>query len=280
MNRHPENLSLLRAWLSAIAASVVITECMFAGTGMVLDWDLSYGYFLRGFAAAMALSALVGTVITILHKRAAARRHVAAQIFNVHENIFAGGAAINADACALPPHPRETPPAQGTQPMAAPSAAAAQAAPPPREAQARIRQQIKNLHVLPAMPVIAQKLLALNLNTEEGERALLTLIAQDPQIMARILGLANSAMVGASHGITTVNEAALLLGTRRIQSVATGIAILSLMAKPPAGEFDIHNLWLHGFRVAFAMQGIARFMPQDIRPSDDHIFLAGMLHDI
>ncbi len=145
---------------------------------------------------------------------------------------------------------------------------------------AEIVQAIKNLDVLPAIPVIAQRLLALNLDTEEGERMLLVLIGQDPQISAKILGLANSAMVGASRKIQTLREATMLLGMKRVQSIATGIAIISIMAKAPEGEFNIHDLWQHSFRVAFAMQGIARMMPADMRPHEEQIFLAGMLHDI
>lgn len=143
-----------------------------------------------------------------------------------------------------------------------------------------LRQAINKLDALPAMPVIAQKLLALKLDTEEGERMLLMLIEEDPQISAKIIGLANSAMVGASHHIATVRDAALLLGMKRIQSVATGIAIMSLMAGTPAGKFNMQDLWLHSIGIAFAMLGIARNMPAKIRPQDDRIFLAGMLHDI
>ncbi len=143
-----------------------------------------------------------------------------------------------------------------------------------------LRQAIKSLDALPAMPVIAQKLLALNLDTDEGERMLLVLIEEDPQISAKILGLANSAMIGASRKIATVRDAAMLLGIKRVQSVATCIAIMSLMTKTPAGKFKMQDLWLHSIGIAFAMLGIARSMPEKIRPPDDQIFLAGMLHDI
>ena len=146
--------------------------------------------------------------------------------------------------------------------------------------QVDLRQAINKLDALPAMPVIAQKLLALKLDTEEGERMLLVLIEQDPQISAKILGLANSALIGASRHITTVRDAAMLLGLKRVQSVSTGIAIMSLMTKAPAGKFNMQDLWMHSFGIAFAMLGIARVMPAKMRPQDDHIFLAGMLHDI
>lgn len=143
-----------------------------------------------------------------------------------------------------------------------------------------LRQAIRNLKALPAIPIIAQKLLALNLNTEEGERMLLVLISQEPQISAKIIGLANSAFIGASRRIISIRDAALLLGAKRVQAVAASIAILSLMAKAPQGMFRARDLWLHGFRVAAAVQSIARFMPVELRPSDEQIFLAGTLHDI
>ena len=143
-----------------------------------------------------------------------------------------------------------------------------------------LRQAINRLDALPAMPVIAQRLLALKLDTDEGERMLLVLIEQDPQISAKILGLANSALIGASRHIKTVRDAAMLLGIKRVQSVATGIAIMSLMTKAPAGKFNMQDLWLHSFGIAFALLGLARVMPAKMRPQDDQIFLAGMLHDI
>lgn len=130
------------------------------------------------------------------------------------------------------------------------------------------------------MPSIAQKLLSLQLDTEEGERMLLVLIGQDPLICAKIIGLANSAIIGASRKISTISDAATMLGFKRVQSVSTSIAIMSLMAKESTGRLSMHDLWLHSVGVAFAMLGIARFMPAKLRPQDDQIFLAGLLHDI
>ena len=146
--------------------------------------------------------------------------------------------------------------------------------------EASIRDAIQHLDVLPAMPVIAQKLLALRMDTEEGEQKMLVLIEQDPQISAKIIGLANSALVASTRHITTIRDAVLLLGITRVKSVATGIPIMSLMNKAPAGQFKMQDLWMHSFGIAFAMLGIARAMPEKIRPQDDQIFLAGMLHDI
>jgi HD-like signal output (HDOD) protein len=145
---------------------------------------------------------------------------------------------------------------------------------------AYLKQAINNLDALPAMPVIAKRLLNLKLDTEEGERILLALIEQDPQISAKILGLANSVTGGASHQIKTMKDATKLLGIKRIKSVASSVAAMSLMPRPPAGKFNMQDLWLHSIGIASAMLGLARVMPEKMRPQDDQIFLLGMLHVI
>ena len=142
-----------------------------------------------------------------------------------------------------------------------------------------LRQAIRNLNSLPALPVIAQKLMALKLDSEEGEKQMMLLISQDPMISAKIIGLANSPLLAASRHISAVRDAAMLLGLNRVKSVATGIAVMSLVNKP-IGRFDPQELWLHNMAVAFAMLPVVRAMPARNRPQDDQIFLAGILHDI
>ncbi|GAB1235642.1 HDOD domain-containing protein [Ferrigenium sp. UT5] len=142
-----------------------------------------------------------------------------------------------------------------------------------------LRQGIRHLDDLPAMPAIAQKLMTLDLDSEQGERQMLLLISQDPLISAKLIGLSNSPLLGVSRKVCSVKDAALLLGLNRVKSVATGIAVMSLMSKP-IGRFDAQEMWLHNLCVAFAMLPVVRAMPFKSRPQDDLIFLAGMLHDI
>ncbi len=143
-----------------------------------------------------------------------------------------------------------------------------------------LKLAIQNLDSLPAMPVVAQKILTLSLDTSEGESQLLKLIEKDPQISARIIGLANTPLFGASRRITSVQDAAMLLGLTRVKSVAMGIAVMSALARHPTGLLDLKKLWLHSLGIAVAMRTLARAMPSRTRPLDDEIFLAGLLHDI
>lgn len=142
-----------------------------------------------------------------------------------------------------------------------------------------LKQAVNRLDSLPAMPVIAQKLLALKLDTDQEEQQMLLLIAQDPLISARIIGLANSPLVGASRNINSIKDSSLLLGLKRVQSIATGLSIMSQMNQS-VGRLNIHALWEHNMGIAFAMLAIARAMPAKMRPNEDLTFLAGMMHDI
>ena len=145
---------------------------------------------------------------------------------------------------------------------------------------ADLKQAITKLDALPTMPVIAQKLLALPLDTDDGEAQLLKLIGLDPLISAKIIGLANTSLFGSPVKVASVSDAAMRLGLTRVKSVAIGIATMSTLTKLPEGQLKANDLWLHSMGIAVAMRAIAKAMPARVRPQDDHIFLAGLLHDI
>lgn len=145
---------------------------------------------------------------------------------------------------------------------------------------ASLTTAIDKLYALPALPAIAQKLLSLSLDTDEGEAKMLKLIAQDPLISAKIIGLANTSMFGSPVKVTSVSDAAMRLGLTRVKSVAIGIATMSTLTKLPEGTLKANDLWMHSMAIAVAMRTIAKAMPARVRPMDDQIFLAGLLHDI
>lgn len=143
-----------------------------------------------------------------------------------------------------------------------------------------LKEAVKHLDSLPSMPVIAQKLLTLNLDSDTGERDLLKLIEQDPQISAKIIGLSNTPLFGASKRVTSVQDAAILLGLTRVKSVALGIAVMTSLIKKPSGKLNLQALWTHSLNISLALRVLSQAMPRNTRPLDDEIFLAGLLHDI
>ena len=143
-----------------------------------------------------------------------------------------------------------------------------------------LEETVAQLDSLPAMPEIAQEILALPLDTPEGERDLLALIGTDPQISAKVIGLANAPMFGTTRQVVSISDAAIRLGLNRIKTLALGIAVTSTMTRRPAGVFNAHELWLHSIATALTMRTIAHAMPASGRPNDDELFFTGLLHDI
>ena len=99
-------------------------------------------------------------------------------------------------------------------------------------------------------------------------------------ISARIIGLANSPLFGSANKITSITDAAMMLGINRVKSVSVGIAVMSTLTRHPTGHMNVQHLWLHSLGIALAMCSLARAMPSRARPLDDEVFFAGLLHDI
>ncbi|OGS90243.1 MAG: hypothetical protein A2Z95_02390 [Gallionellales bacterium GWA2_60_18] len=145
---------------------------------------------------------------------------------------------------------------------------------------ASLRHALGQLDSLPSVPHIALKILSLKINTDAGERALLELIGQDPLILAKVVGLSNSALFGRGRKIVTLHDATALIGIRRIKMIALSFAMMSSMARKQPGLLNIQNLWQHSLAVAVTMDALSRYMPAESHPADDEIYLAGLLHDI
>ena len=143
-----------------------------------------------------------------------------------------------------------------------------------------LHKALDHLESLPAIPSIAQKILSLKINTDEGERVLLELIEKDPPILSKIIGLSNSPLFRTNREILTLKDAAALLGSKRIKMTALSFSIMSSMTRKKTGLLNIDELWKHSLSVAMTMDTLARYMPYDRRPPDDEIYLGGLLHDI
>ena len=143
-----------------------------------------------------------------------------------------------------------------------------------------IRHTIDLLEALPALPKIAHEILSLKMASTDSDDRLLKIIEKDPAITARIIGLANSPLFGTSRKIMSVHDATSVLGVKRIKMIALSFAMVSSMTSHRGGLLNITQLWQHSMAVALAMDELSHAMPQELRPPNEEIYLAGLLHDI
>jgi putative nucleotidyltransferase with HDIG domain len=127
---------------------------------------------------------------------------------------------------------------------------------------------------LPPFPAIALKALNLMAGTDTSLLELCNLIRSDPAFSIAVLRIANSPLVAFSKNITSVLQASMLLGFRRLKSVVITIGLKAYLQ----GSFTplMQSCWRHSVACATIAERSAKWSSFD----KDFAYTAGILHDI
>jgi putative nucleotidyltransferase with HDIG domain len=122
-------------------------------------------------------------------------------------------------------------------------------------------------------PVAAKRLEELTRTTNARIEQVVLVLESDPALSARLLRLVNSAGYGLKVRCTSVRHAAVLVGTRRLNQVATTAAILDLFesSNTLAAELLEH---------AAVVGSLCRYLAVHLGLPHDELFTCGFLHDI
>ncbi|MBI4804875.1 MAG: HDOD domain-containing protein [Desulfovibrio sp.] len=102
-------------------------------------------------------------------------------------------------------------------------------------------------------------------------------IAKDPALTARLLRIVNSPFYGQTQKIDTPARALLILGAKKLTSLAAGIAIMSVFEGIPQSVVNMELFWKHSLSCGV----VCKLLALQVEPElEDSLFLAGMLHDI
>lgn len=139
----------------------------------------------------------------------------------------------------------------------------------------RIMAQVKSF---PGMPATAARLMPLLQNPESSADEIEDILKYDPGLTANILKLTNSAYFGIPSRVSSVRQAIMLLGWKRLLQLVMTMCMSALMKKPVPG-YDLPRgaLWRHSVAVSVA----ADLLVKSLSISDaDEVFTAALLHDI
>jgi putative nucleotidyltransferase with HDIG domain len=127
---------------------------------------------------------------------------------------------------------------------------------------------------LPPFPASALKALNLMSGTDTSLLELCNLIRSDPAFSTAVLRIANSPVVAFSKNITSVLQASMLLGFRRLKSVAITVGLKKYLE----GSFTpvVQSCWRHSVACAMIAERSAKWTSLD----EDFAYTAGILHDI
>lgn len=137
-------------------------------------------------------------------------------------------------------------------------------------------QILAKLHQLPAIPAVVQEVIASFKNANLDSAVLARKISQDQGLSAKVLRVANSTFYGLPRKVSSVQDAAMVIGINCVRSLALSAGFT--YAFPPAahGLFDRTAYWKRSFRVG----GYAKALAQCLRQDQQMAFTAGMFHDI
>jgi putative nucleotidyltransferase with HDIG domain len=127
---------------------------------------------------------------------------------------------------------------------------------------------------LPPFPAIALKALNLMAGTDRSLAELCDLIRSDPAFSAAVLRIANSPLVAFSKNVTSVLQASMLLGFRRLKSVVITVGLKAYLKDSSTPLMQA--CWRHSVACAMIAERSAKWSSLD----KDFAYTAGILHDI
>lgn len=142
--------------------------------------------------------------------------------------------------------------------------------------------QIRNISELPAIPKVAQLILQEIMDEHVDIGKLSRVIEMDPGLMARIVGLANSAFFGRNENIYSVSDAIIkVLGLTTVRSLALSIVLSLPFRVEQCAGFKLSDYWLEAMLTA----SIVKELAPNICAVKDEIdfsvaYICGLLHNI
>ena len=140
---------------------------------------------------------------------------------------------------------------------------------------ADLSSQLDELPDLMKFPTVVQELLQLVQGSKVSIVKICQLIECDPGLSLELLRIANSSMYGCGGQVRSVEQAAVLMGTRGIHDLAVAAASASLFQDKPMN--GVKELWRHSLGCATVARILAE-TTSDIDKND--AFTAGLLHDV
>jgi len=144
--------------------------------------------------------------------------------------------------------------------------------------QPNLKKIMSNIRSFPSMPATGAKMLTMLEDPETSVDEIEDVLRHDPGLTGNVLKLANSAYFGIPSKISSVRQAVLLLGLKKLIQLVVASCVSAVMDKPvPGYDLPPGDLWRHSIAVSIAAEALVK----DKKNIDaDDIFTPALLHDI
>ena len=145
----------------------------------------------------------------------------------------------------------------------------------------QIRDRLKSLDSLPAMPTIAQRLLQLNANPYASARDLGEIVETDPSLAAQLIRFARSPLYGYSGELNSLQDViSRVLGYDMVMDMALGVSVGKVFKNPRSGKLGLTEFWRHATYSAVLCQKLCKAVSAKVQVRPGMAYLCGLLHNI
>lgn len=141
----------------------------------------------------------------------------------------------------------------------------------------QIRERIKTIIQLPALPAIAMEVVELIDNPRTSAAKLGQVISSDQALTAKVLKIANSPFYGFPRKISTIEFAIIVLGFDALKEIVISISLISSLQKRSDQYFNAQRFWDHSIATAVIGRRLAKELGYRV---SGEVFVAGLLHDM
>ncbi|TVR51963.1 MAG: HDOD domain-containing protein [Gemmatimonadales bacterium] len=139
------------------------------------------------------------------------------------------------------------------------------------------REMVDGLRALGSPPEVHGKIVRELGRPDSGSRDIARVIAEDPGLVARLLGLVNSALYGLPRRVESLERAVTMVGTRQLRELVLATSIISSFDGIVDDQLDMRSFWKHSLACGVGARRLALIQGAD--HPETH-FLAGLVHDL
>lgn len=143
--------------------------------------------------------------------------------------------------------------------------------------QAELRDKIRACPNLPSSPEVAKRLIALMETESPDIEDMVSILASDSVLTAKILQLANSSFFPYKYKVTTLPKAAILIGYNGILATALSFTLVTHLKNEHSHGLNLELFWRRSLLAASVCRAVGGVCG---RKDVEELFLVGLIQDI
>jgi HD-like signal output (HDOD) protein len=138
--------------------------------------------------------------------------------------------------------------------------------------------------VLPTLPAVALKVRRAADNPDINLSAMADVVSQDPSLSARMVKISNSAYLGRTVKVTSIQQAVTRIGLRQIKNIATALAMEQLfVSKNEIVKEYMSRIWANTIEIVASSMAVLQVHVKQTKNRAlnlDSMMLAALVHNI